>query len=214
MDFTLTDKAICLCAKRNSGKSILLRYLIKTHSEDFSKIFVVCPSEPVNHFYKKFIDNKDIFEKYDENWINSLMKKLEKINGQIENKESYKRVLLVLDDCCSDVKFHQSDSLKKVFTRGRHLGLSLIITSQYPYHIPPVCRINCDFIAVGQLNSQGIDVLTSEYLMGNISKEDFKKMYYNATSNYGFLLINNNSISSNDNMSEIYGIIRTPTNYI
>ena len=82
MEFQLVDKTLCLCAQRNSGKSVLLRYLVKTHQEDFSKIFVICPSEEVNHFYKDFIDKKDIFPKYTEQWVLSLMSKMENINGK------------------------------------------------------------------------------------------------------------------------------------
>ena len=213
MEFQLVDKTLCLCAKRNSGKSVLLRYLVKTHQEDFSKIFVICPSEEVNHFYKDFIDKKDIFPSYKEEWILSLMDKLEKINSK-KKKEDFNRVLLILDDCCSDVDFHHCNSIKRIFTRGRHCGLALIITAQYVYQLPPVCRSNCDFIAVSQMNRQGLEVLTNDFLMGNISRDDFYKMYYRSTSNYGFLLINNNSASDNSNLEEIYGVIKTPENFV
>ena len=213
MEFSLIDKAMCLCAKRNSGKSVLLRYLVKTHQEDFSKIFVICPSEEVNHFYKEFIDKRDIFPKYKEEWIISLMSKMENINSK-KKKEDFSRVLLILDDCCSDVDFHHSDSIKRIFTRGRHCGLALIITAQYVYQLPPVCRSNCDFIAVSQMNRQGLEILTTEFLMGDISRDDFYKMYYRSTSNYGFLLINNNSASDNSNLEEIYGVIKTPENFV
>ena len=213
MEFQLVDKTLCLCAKRNSGKSVLLRYLVKTHQEDFSKIFVVCPSEEVNHFYKDFIDKKDIFPKYTEQWVLSLMSKMENINGK-KKKEDFSRVLLILDDCCSDVDFHHSDSIKRIFTRGRHCGLALIVTAQYPYHIPPICRVNCDYMAVSQMNRQGLEILTTEFLMGDIQKDEFMKMYYRSTSNYGFLLINNNSASDNSNLEEIYGVIKTPENFV
>jgi hypothetical protein len=66
---------------------------------------------------------------------------------------------------------------------------------------------------VGQINSQGLDILTSEFIAGEITKQEFIKMYYKATSNYGFLLINNNSTKSNDDLHSIYGILRTPEKY-
>jgi hypothetical protein len=164
MQFELTDKTVILCAKRNSGKSILLRYLLQQHRSDFKKIFVICPSEEVNHFYKDVIDKKDIIAKYTEEWVLQLMKRMEDINSK-KKKEDFDRVLLVLDDCCSDVKFAQSDSIKRIFTRGRHLGLSIILTTQYPYHLPPICRVNCDYMAVSQLNRQGLEILTTEFLL-------------------------------------------------
>ena len=50
--FTLVDKCTLLVAKRNSGKSILLRYLVKCEISSFNKIFVISPTECVNNFIK------------------------------------------------------------------------------------------------------------------------------------------------------------------
>lgn len=213
MQFDLKNKAVSISAKRGSGKSELTKYIINLYKDDFKKIFVICPSEGVNHFYQKFIPKENIFEKYEENWVNALMKRMEKINGDLP-KEQRKNVLLILDDCCSDVKFHQSDSLKRIFTRGRHCNLALILISQYIHQVPPVARCNADFILVSQMNRQGVEILTSEYLMGNISKDDFMQMYYRNTSNYGFLIISNSSASDNDNIDEMYGCVRVPKEYV
>ena len=56
--FTLVDKCTLLVAKRNSGKSILLRYLVKCEIDSFHKIFVISPTECVNNFYKDFKPKK------------------------------------------------------------------------------------------------------------------------------------------------------------
>jgi hypothetical protein len=50
--------------------------------------------------------------------------------------------------------------------------------------------------------------------MGEITKKDFLKMYYDSTNNYKFLLINNNSSSDNSNLDEIYGTLKVPEKYI
>ena len=97
-------------------------------------------------------------------------------------------ILLILDDCVSDVNFHSDKAFQKLFTRGRHLKISLMITTQYPYLIPPVARINCDYILVGQLNKQGLKVMSDEFLMGDISPKEFLKMYYDSTNDYGFMI--------------------------
>jgi hypothetical protein len=69
-------------------------------------------------------------------------------------------------------------------------------------------------MCVGQINSQGLEILTSEFIAGDLTKQDFIKMYYKATSNFGFLLINNNSTKSNDDLDSLYGVIRTPKEFI
>jgi hypothetical protein len=179
----------------------------------FKKIFVVCPTEQINHFYKGLVEPQNIFESYNEEWVMKLMKRMAEINDGKQDKDA-SHILLILDDCCSDTNFHQSKTLKQLFTKGRHYKISIMITAQYPYHIPPICRVNCDYIAVGQLNTQGIEILTREFLMGDINKKEFLQMYYNSTNDYKFLLINNNSSSNNSNLDEIYGTLKTPEKYI
>lgn len=213
MDIEIVNKAICLCAKRNSGKSELLRYLYLMNKHLFNKVFVICPSEGVNKFYEDIIPKEDIFEKYNDEWVEKLIKKLTQINAGLNDDEA-QHVLIILDDCCSDTRFHQSESLKKLFTRGRHIKVSLIITMQYLNQIPPVARNNCDYLMVGQLNTQGVELLTKEFMVGTISKRDFITLYHLGTSNYGFLVINNNSTQDNSNIDLIYGLIKVPEKYI
>jgi hypothetical protein len=213
MDFKIKNKTVILCGKRCSGKSQLMRYILIKSKHLFKKVFVICPTEEINHFYKGLVNDENIFESYKEQWVENLMKRMGVENdGKKDNEASH--ILLILDDCCSDSNFHQSKTLKQLFTKGRHYKITIVILCQYPYHVPPICRVNCDFIAVGQLNTQGIQILTQEFLMGNINKKDFLKLYYNSTNNYKFLLINNNSSSDNNNLDEIYAVLRCPEKYI
>ena len=213
MNFELKNKIVAFVAKRNSGKSQLLRYMLLQSKHLFKKIFVVCPTESVNHFYSDIIPKENIFDQYSEAWTENLIQKMTQINAGKKDKESA-HVLLILDDCCSDTNFHQSKSLKKLATRGRHIKISVMITCQYIFQVPPVIRNNCDYLLVGQMNSQGVELLTSEFMMGDISKKEFLDLYHSNTSDYGFLVINNNSSSDNSNIDTLYGSIKTPQKYI
>jgi len=213
MEFTLLNKIVSLIGKRNSGKSQMLRYLVLQQRPLFKSIFVVCPTESVNHFYRDLVKKENIFDSYNENWVEALIKKLTEVNsGKGEVDASH--ILLILDDCCSDTAFHQSKSFKKLCTRGRHIKISVIITCQYIYQIPPVARNNSDFILVSQMNTQGLDLLTSEFLMGTISKKEFIDLYHHNTKDYGFFLINNNCTKNNNDLDEIYGNIKVPQKFI
>jgi len=213
MEFEIKNKIICFCAKRNSGKSQLLRYLVNCSKDLFSKIFVICPTESVNHFYKDLVPAQNIFAQYKEEWVESLIAKMTDINSS-KNDNDAKHILLILDDCCSDTKFHTSKTLKQLATRGRHIKIAVMITCQYIYQIPPVIRNNCDYIYCGQMNQQGLKLLTDEFLMGNIDKKQFVDLYHSNTNDYNFLVINNNSTSDNNDIKQIYGRIKTPDNYI
>jgi hypothetical protein len=211
--FDIVNKTTCLCARRNSGKSQLLRYIILKNKHLFDAKFLICPTEKINKFYDGVFKKENVFETYSDNWISNLMDKLAKENEGKSDKDS-KHVLLVLDDVCSDTDFHHSKTFKQIFTKGRHYKISLIITAQYPYHIPPIARVNCDWFLCGQINTQGLEILCNEFIAGDITKQDFIKLYYKCTSDYGFLLINNNSTKSNNDLSSIYGILKTPKEYI
>ena len=136
-----------------------------------------------------------------------------KINAEKSDKDA-SHVLLILDDVAADHNFHASKSFRKLFVRGRHLKITIVITAQYPYMIPPVARVNADYMIVGQMNQQSLEIITSEYLAGNMNRKDFIQMYHDSTSNYNFLIINNNSIKDNSNLDEIYGTLKCPQEYI
>ena len=217
MNFDIQDKLVGICAKRQSGKSELTKYIISQYGQDFSKIIVISGTEHINGFYKKVkgVDPKFIYEKYDESFINNLMKKMGVLNKDKTKKDNdFKHILLILDDVCSSFNTHASESLKKLATTGRHFGIAMIIIQQYLYQIPPIVRSNCDWVLVSQMNTQSLDILASEYRYGNIETKEFKQMYLKNTSNYGFLLINANCSESNDDLEGIYGNIKVPAEFI
>lgn len=211
--FTLKNKIVSLIGKRNSGKSQMLRYIFDQQKHLFKAVFVICPTETVNHFYSDIVKRQNIFDSYNEEWIEKIIIKMTQVNsGKSDNEASH--ILLILDDLCSDTNFHQSKSFKKLCTRGRHIKISVIITAQYIYQIPPVARNNSDFILCSQMNTQGLDLLTSEFLFGNLTKREFVDLYYKNTADYGFLVINNNCTKSNNDVNEVYGHLKVPENLI
>ena len=213
IDFNILNKTIVLCAKRNSGKSQLLRYILLKNKHLFNKVFCICPTESINRFYCDVISKENIFDEYKEDWIKQLMNKLGDINQGKADKDAY-HVLLILDDIAADHNLHASQTFRQLFTKGRHYKITLLITAQYLYMIGPVARNNADYVCVGQLNTQGLEILSSEFLSGNITKQDFIKMYYRCTNDYKFLLINNNSTKSNDDINSFYGVLKVPPEFV
>ena len=70
-------------------------------------------------------------------------------------------------------------------------------------------RTNLDYLFCGQMNKQSIDLLTTEFLSGDISKDEFIQMFNRCTRDFQFLVINNNSVKDDD-LNLIYGVIKTP----
>lgn len=214
MDFSIVNKCVSVVAKRNSGKSFLIKYLVTLTKDKFDKIFVICATEGINHFYQKndWIPKNCIYEVYNESFIKKLMEQMTRINSNKPDEER-KNVLLILDDLVADKDFHTSETFKQLFVRGRHINISVIITTQYLKLIPPVSRNNSDFIVVGQLNKQGLDILVEDFCKAGMPKEEFIKIYNTATTDYSFLIINNNSTKTDD-INEIYGKIKTPKDFM
>lgn len=212
IDFTLENKIVALFGKRCSGKSRLLRYLVDTEKDIFKKIFVFCPTETVNNFYSSLVPKECIFDSYNNEWMMKLIQKMTDLKTNDNNNNH--NVLVILDDCISDTNFHQCPSLNILCTRGRHINISVIITTQYIYAIPPLMRNNLDFIYCGQMNKRSVDLMADEFLLGNIEKNDFIKLLNKSTKDYNFFVINCNSVKDNDDLNLIYGSIKTPEKYI
>ena len=209
MNFTLVDKCVLLCAKRNSGKSILLRYLISQEKDEFDKIFVICPTEKVAPFYNEFVPQNCVFDSYSDAWVLKLIESMTKIKGEGKTK----KILLIMDDLVGDANFFSQKGFKILFTRSRHLGISVAFNSQFLHSIPPLCRNNSDFILCGQMNQASLEILANEFLSGGLTKQEFYQLYKDNTKNYSFLVISNSS-SKNNSPEEIFGNIKTPIEYI
>ena len=63
------------------------------------------------------------------------------------------------------------------------------------------------------MNQQGLKLLSSEFLMGDISQKEFMNIYHQNTQDFNFLVINNNSVKDND-IDKIYGRIKVPENFL
>ena len=107
----IVNKTTSLVAKRNSGKSVLLKYLVQNSRSKFSKIFVVCPTESVNSFYSDLVEESCIFDSWNEQWADALIQKMTTQNAN-KSKEEKKNILIILDDVMSDTNFGQSPALK------------------------------------------------------------------------------------------------------
>ena len=53
--------------------------------------------------------------------------------------------------------------------------------------------------------------IADEYTLGNCARKEFIQIYKKAIPAHGFLLINNSS-TKNNNIDEIYGVLRVPKN--
>ena len=206
----LINKITIYVGKRNSGKSILMKYMIEQNKKNYSKMYLISPSESVNHFFESVIKKECVFNEYSEKWMNSLISKMTEVNqGRTAKDPSFKNVLIILDDLGSDVNFHSSKALSIITARGRHLGISIFIAIQHLNSCPPLLRSNCDYIFCGKLSRNSLELLIENYHTGELDRKQFITMYNQSTIDYSFLVIYNNATVSND-LNLIYSAIKVP----
>ena len=87
IEISLLNSTISVVAKRNSGKSILIRYLVNSQKHLYQKIFVICPTEKINPFYNTITKDDCIFDQWNESWIEELIESMTKINANKSTKE-------------------------------------------------------------------------------------------------------------------------------
>ena len=70
-DFSLLNRAISIIGKTNSGKSQIIKYLLNysISKNEFSKFFIICPTNQINHFYDSIVNPLNIKDSYDEEWF-------------------------------------------------------------------------------------------------------------------------------------------------
>ena len=211
MELDIVDRVLIYCARRNSGKSELLKYIVNQFRHKFDKIYVLSPTERVNDFYKEsgLVEDDNIFDNWDENWVKSLIGKMTMINSK-KPKDERKHICLICDDIVADKSLHSSSTMRTLIARGRHINISIIFTVQSLTMVSPLCRSNADFVFIGQLNNASLNIACDEYLAGSLDKKQFIEMYRKHTGDFNFLIINQSSIKDTTDMNLVYGTVRVP----
>lgn len=145
------DSVVLMIAKRNSGKSFLVRDLLY-HKQDIPAGTVISATESSNKFYEKFVPKIFIHDEYNETIIERVLNRQKNVMKLMENQGSNSlidpRAVLVMDDCTYDETWTRNPNIRYVFNNGRHRKLLFLLCSQYIYSLPPKLRTNIDFIFV------------------------------------------------------------------
>lgn len=198
------DATICMCAKRNSGKSWLIRDLLYT-KKDFPAGMVLAPTDRMTEFYTKFVPSIFVHYEYKSELLSNLFMRQSIISEK--NKERVakgrstvdSRAFLVMDDCLSSKgEWAKDQNISEMFFNGRHHKIMFILSMQFPLGIKPEFRANFDYIFL--LNE---DILSNQkrlydhYAGMFPSFEVFRKVFTETTENFGCLVIDNKSRSKN-----------------
>ena len=196
-----------LLGPSGSGKTILLvNMILDIYRDCFARVYIWSPSINVDHSWepvKKYIEKdlkvntskeKIYFDEYNheelENVIDTQFKLIDHMKKQ-EYKKLY-NILIVVDDFADSPSFtRHSKLLHSLYTRGRHLMISTITSTQVLNALSPIIRKNITQLYVYKLrNYKDLETVLEE-LSALTDKKTLLEMYNMATKEpYSFWYIN------------------------
>lgn len=204
---------IVLIGRRDTGKSYLVRDLLYYY-QDIPVGTVISGTEEGNGFYGKMVPQMFIHNEYNSTIISNI---LQRQKGVIQSSQQQQlaagsagggernnngnridtRCFVIMDDCLYDGKWTNDKMIRLMFMNGRHWGIMLIITMQYPLGIPPTLRTNIDYVFILREPYIANRRRIYENYAGMFNTfESFCQVMDQCTENYECLVINNNSKSN------------------
>jgi hypothetical protein len=140
-------------------------------------------------------DNEKLyFDSYRPDDLETIIQTQAKVTKLVkaQGRKKLFSILIVIDDFADDPVFtRQSKLLHSLFTRGRHISISTIVSTQKFAAIHPIIRVNATSLIVYRLrNYKELEAFLEE-ISGLITKKELNEIYNLATKEeYSFLYVN------------------------
>jgi len=201
-DNSFLNPRICIIAKSNSGKSWVIREIMKKMN-DIPAGVIIAPTDRLNKFYDSVFPTTFIHHEYKPEIMEKLLKRqdliIEKNNKRIKDgkKKLDTRVLFIMDDCMSAKKQWAEDSnFLSIMNEGRHRHITYILSMQYSLGILPEYRSQFNFIFLLAEDIRMNRKKLYEHYAGMFPTfELFESVFLQMTQNYGCMVIDNSSRS-------------------
>jgi hypothetical protein len=201
-DKTFLNPRICIIAKSNSGKSWVIREIMKKMN-DIPAGVIIAPTDRLNKFYDSIFPSAFIHHEYRHEIMERLLKRqdmiIEKNNNRIKDakKSLDTRVLFIMDDCMSAKKLWAEDpNFLSIMNEGRHRHITYILSMQYSLGILPEYRSQFNFIFLLAEDIRMNRKKLYEHYAGMFpSFELFESVFLQMTQNFGCMVIDNSSRS-------------------
>lgn len=179
-----------LVAPSNSGKSVLISYLLGSDELPYKKlfkrnVFVWSPTMKLGSMDAP-IEAENIYEEFTPETVEAIMREQAEIIAEFGKKRA-PHLCFIMDDVISDLNASNKRILKRLFFSARHSKVSIILASQAYRHIPRPVRVNSSDMAVFETNIQEGRAIGEEQA---IDLNQFLTIYEFATKDpYSFLMI-------------------------
>jgi len=129
---------IAIVGRSKSGKSTLLKEMLRRIKKKFNRIFIFCQTDQYTSEYSNEYEDVNSFDL-------DMFKKICNKAKKYKKEGNEKHILIVMDDISS--KFYTDkesvDSISQYLTECRHYGVSIIMSVHYLKHVlNPMLREN------------------------------------------------------------------------
>lgn len=150
-----------ISSQRRSGKTWLVRHILKPLKKRFKKAFIFSETEhlQMDNPYD-YIPEENHYSHFDEEVLGGILRSQNMIKQQNKKLKKHLQnpnpILIILDDVITDASVRRSNALKSLATQGRHSDVSVICLSQTisaRFGFPSVIRTNVDIFICFTLHS-------------------------------------------------------------
>ena len=176
-------------ARRNSGKTTLMKHLLRTLAlgKKFNWVTVISATA-FNGEWAAVVGEKHVLPEFDPEWLDALLERQAALKADgVDNPG-----LLILDDCLGSANFG-SEIFTRIASAGRHYGVSVWASFQHYHRCPTVLRTNADLVFCLNVNNDRVSkALFEEYgPPGFKDWQALKAFAAKASKDYGALCIDN-----------------------
>lgn len=182
--------AVAAFGKRRTGKSYSFRWWMYKCFRHIP-FGVVFTNTTINGFWSKYVPDWLVFQGLPKHQMDVLVKrqktaiakwKKEHPKETAENSDAYKNApelaaFCVFDDVISDrVAMQWNEVIASFFVEGRHLCISVFITSQHVKGIGPLLRGNMDVVLLQPIFQREARMVLADLYGGFMDRPDFLKL--------------------------------------
>jgi hypothetical protein len=177
-----------IVGRRGSGKSsLILKQLLKggVYHKQFNLIVIISPTVCLDPKWRK-LDPEGIvfFDEYQDSIIDTL---IEEQTGECFRK---RKVLVIMDDCANERVHKTSKSIGRLACNGRHLGISVIFSSQRWVDSATNIRGNVDQVICFAVTAQREITGMFGWFGGTLKRDEFSSLLEEQTKTpYSYLNI-------------------------
>jgi hypothetical protein len=152
-DWMASNFVWTIIAPRRSGKSFLIELCLESGMADlFDQIYILNPSMRFNQQYRglnKF-EHVHLIMEPDIAFVENLIHETERVKAETNGSLDFDspKILLILDDLIDSGLFRFQGIIDRVAERGRHIGMSMICSSQRFTALSKSVRINSDYFTI------------------------------------------------------------------